>query len=66
MRAAFGLEREADYVGAHRTLGDTVFSLVAEEKGKIAGHVPFSKFQRPEDCLALERDFVVQVAARGT
>lgn len=51
--AAFGQAHEADLVEALRASGDSVISLVAEQDGKIAGHILFSKLRAPEDCLAL-------------
>jgi putative acetyltransferase len=41
--AAFGHADEADLVDALRESGDAVLSLVAEESGRIAGHVLFSR-----------------------
>ncbi len=51
--AAFDQPAEADLVGALRTSGDTVLSLVAEEDGVIVGHVLFSSLQAPNRCIAL-------------
>ncbi len=51
--AAFGQPVEADLVDALRVSGDAVISLVAEDEGKIVGHVLFSKLQAPDQCVAL-------------
>ena len=41
-RLAFGQDEEADLVDALRDGGDAVASLVAEEDGRIVGHILFS------------------------
>ncbi|TQV78396.1 GNAT family N-acetyltransferase [Denitrobaculum tricleocarpae] len=51
--AAFEQSMEAELVEALDAAGDTVLSLVAEEGGKIVGHVLFSRLRSPEGCLAL-------------
>jgi putative acetyltransferase len=53
VEAAFGQPLEAGLVGALRTSGEAVLSLVAEDGGRITGHILFSKLQAPERCLAL-------------
>ena len=41
--AAFGRQQEAELVARLRDNGDLVLSLVAEDAGKIVGHVAFSR-----------------------
>ncbi len=43
LRAAFSGDQEADLVDALRHDGDLLLSLVAEEAGRIIGHVGFSR-----------------------
>ncbi len=50
---AFGQRGEADLVDMLRGEGDLVVSLVAEENGKIVGHVALSKMVEPSGALAL-------------
>lgn len=42
-RAEFNGNAEADLVGEVRETGETVLSLVAEENGKIIGHILFAR-----------------------
>jgi putative acetyltransferase len=51
--AAFGRETEADLVDWLREDGDGVISLVAVERGAIAGHVLFSPMNAPFPALGL-------------
>ena len=51
--AAFGQPAEAGLVDALRQSGDAVMSLVADESGRISGHILFSNLQTPENCIAL-------------
>jgi putative acetyltransferase len=41
--AAFGRQQDAELVARLRDTGDLVLSLVAEDAGKIVGHVAFSR-----------------------
>jgi putative acetyltransferase len=43
--AAFGQPDEADLVEALRESGDAVLSVVAEDRGRIVGHVLFSRLR---------------------
>jgi putative acetyltransferase len=51
--AAFGGEGEAALVDALRDAGDTMISLVAEEHGRVVGHVALSRMVAPFAALAL-------------
>ena len=51
--AAFNQNAAADLIDMLRESGDAILSLVAEDDGKIAGHVMFSKLTTPPRCLAL-------------
>lgn len=51
--AAFPTPAEADLVEALHDSGDVMFSLVAEQDGRIVGHVLFSRIAGPSGCLAL-------------
>jgi putative acetyltransferase len=51
--AAFGRRQEADLVDWLRAGGDSVISLVAEERGGILGHVLFSRMEAPFRALGL-------------
>lgn len=51
--AAFGGDGEADLVEQLRRDGDAEIELVAEEGGRVAGHVLFSPMAEPERTLAL-------------
>ncbi len=51
--AAFGRRDEADLVRRLVEDDDCVFELVAEEDGKIVGHVLFSRMEGPFSALAL-------------
>ncbi len=50
---AFGQAQEANLVDALRTTGDLKVSLVAEEDGKLCGHVALSRLTSPARALAL-------------
>ena len=50
---AFGRRDEARLVDDLRAAGDAVFSLVAEERGIVAGHAMFSRMTAPFPALAL-------------
>jgi putative acetyltransferase len=47
--AAFGCDDEADLVDRLRADGDLILSLVAEQKGRIVGHVAFSRLSITND-----------------
>jgi putative acetyltransferase len=51
--AAFGGSAEATLVDALRDAGDTVIALVAEEHGRVVGHLALSKMAAPFAALAL-------------
>ena len=51
--AAFGQAAEADLVDRLRNAGDAVVSLVAEEDGRIVGHVMLSTMRAPFRALGL-------------
>tara|TARA_R110002095_G_scaffold31764_2_gene30425 strand:+ start:4736 stop:5224 length:489 start_codon:yes stop_codon:yes gene_type:complete len=51
--AAFGQPEEADLVDALRTANDLTLSLVAEEDGKIIGHIALSRLKSPANSVAL-------------
>ena len=51
--AAFGQPEEADLVEALRTANDLTLSLVAEEGGKIIGHIALSRLKSPANSVAL-------------
>ena len=51
--AAFAQELEANLVDRLRADGDSVVSLVAVERGKVVGHVQFSKMAAPFRALGL-------------
>lgn len=51
--AAFPTSAEADLVEALHRSGDVMFSLVAERKRRIVGHVLFSRVAGAFGCLAL-------------
>jgi len=51
--SAFGQPAEAELVEKLREAGDSVVSLVAEEDGRIAGHVLLSRMDAPFPALAL-------------
>ncbi|WP_339630727.1 N-acetyltransferase [uncultured Sneathiella sp.] len=51
--AAFGQPEEADLVEALRTANDLTLSLVAEEDGKIIGHIALSRLKSPANSVAL-------------
>lgn len=52
--AAFEQPDEADLVDALRSSCDAIISLIAKtDDGEIIGHILFSKFQSPDQCLAL-------------
>ena len=51
--SAFGRSDEADLVDRLRKAGDSVLSLVAEERGQIVGHVLLSRMEGPFPALAL-------------
>ena len=53
VRSAFNQVMEADLVDELRMSGDSELSLVAEENGRIVGHILFSKMQSPEGALGL-------------
>ena len=50
---AFGQPTEGALVDALRENGDIVFSLLAVERGRVAGHVVFSRMQAPFRALGL-------------
>ena len=52
-QAAFGRDVEADLVETLRREASAVLSLVAEEEGRILGHVMFSRMQAPFRALGL-------------
>lgn len=52
-RKAFGRDVEADLVEVLRREGSSVLSLVAEEHGRILGHVMFSRMEAPFRALGL-------------
>src|SRR5580658_10159700 len=51
--AAFGGAAEATLVDALRDAGDTVIALVAEEHGRVVGHLALLKMAAPFAALAL-------------
>lgn len=51
--AAFGRTDEADLVDRLRADGDAVVSLVAEDEGKVVGHLTLSRMTAPFRALAL-------------
>ena len=51
--SAFGRSDEADLVDRLRKAGDSVISLVADENGRIVGHVLLSRMEAPFPALAL-------------
>ena len=51
--AAFGQPLEADLVDRLRADGDSVISLVAEEEGRVVGHIMFSRLTAPFRALGL-------------
>jgi putative acetyltransferase len=51
--AAFGASGEADLVERLHADGDAVIALVAEEEGRIVGHVLFSRMAAPFRALGL-------------
>ena len=51
--AAFAQATEAGLVDRLRADGDSVISLVAVERGKVVGHVQFSRMTAPFKALAL-------------
>ena len=51
--AAFGGDGEADLVDRLRGDGDAAIELVAEEDGRMVGHILFSPVAQPERTLAL-------------
>ncbi|PRD41816.1 N-acetyltransferase [Phyllobacterium phragmitis] len=53
VEAAFRQSVEADLVDRLRADGDSVISLVAEEDGKIVGHILFSPMSAPFPALGL-------------
>jgi putative acetyltransferase len=53
VEAAFGQPDEADLVDRLRAAGDSVIALVAEDAGRIVGHVVFSKMKAPFRALGL-------------
>jgi putative acetyltransferase len=53
LEAAFGGPLEADLVARLRADGDVVLALVAEEAGRIVGHVLLSRMTAPFRALAL-------------
>ena len=54
-QAAFGRDVEADLVETLRREASAVLSLVAEEEGRILGHVMFSRMQAPFRALGLDQ-----------
>jgi putative acetyltransferase len=63
--SAFGQPAEAKLVAALREAGDTVISLVAEEEGRIFGHVLLSRMEAPFPALALAPLSVVPARQRN-
>jgi putative acetyltransferase len=53
LEAAFGGPAEADLVARLREDGDVVLALVAEDAGRIVGHVLLSRLTAPFPALAL-------------
>jgi len=53
VEAAFGQPDEADLVDRLRAAGDSVIALVAEDAGRIVGHVVFSRMEAPFRALGL-------------
>ena len=53
VRSAFNQAMEADLVDELRMSGDSELSLIAEEDGKVIGHILFSRMQSPEGALGL-------------
>jgi putative acetyltransferase len=51
--SAFGQSAEAELVERLRNAGDSVISLVADEDGRIVGHVLLSRMEAPIAALAL-------------
>lgn len=63
--AAFGQSAEADLVNALQRAGDSAISLVAEEEGRIVGHVLLSKMEAPFPALALAPVSVIPTRQRS-
>lgn len=64
--AAFGQPDEARLVDRLRADGDAVMSLVAEEDGRLVGHVLLSRLEAPFPALALAPVAVVPDRQRGS
>lgn len=63
--SAFGQSAEADLVAALQQAGDSIISLVAEEEGRIVGHVVLSRMEAPFPALALAPVSVVPTRQRS-
>lgn len=53
VRDAFQSEVEADLASSLRADGDAVISVVADDDGKIIGHVMASRLSAPEGCVTI-------------
>ncbi len=53
VRAAFSSDVEPDLADRLRADGDTVYSIVAEDRDEIIGHVMMSKVLAPDGCLCV-------------
>jgi len=53
VESAFGEPSEADLIVALEKSGDIEISLVMEDKGRLIGHILFSRLQALEGSLAL-------------
>lgn len=62
--SAFGQAAEAQLIDELRKAGDSVISLVAEEGGKMIGHVLLSRMSAPFPALALAPISVVPARQR--
>jgi putative acetyltransferase len=63
--SAFGRLSEAELVKELREAGDSVISLVADDDGRIVGHVLLSKMEAPFPALALAPVSVIPARQRS-
>jgi len=63
--SAFGQSAEAELVEKLREAGDSVISLVAEERSEIVGHVLLSRMDAPFPALALAPVSVIPTRQRS-
>ncbi len=63
--AAFGQLAEAELVEALRVSGDSVASMVADEDGRIVGHILLSRIDAPFPALALAPLSVIPARQRS-